>query len=895
MRRFRLDTIWRYIFMEVLSPTLLGLCIYVLVFLMNALFELAELAIRKDLPIGSVIKILLFYLPRVLVMTIPMAILLGVLVGVGRLSTDSEVVALRASGVSYWKVLYPVVTLGLIGWVLGSFLILQVEPDANYRRRAVYNDLMYSADIRREIKPRVFFEEIPGMLLYADEVHQNGDFLEKVFVHQSDSAGRELVTVARRSQIDYDRRNGVALFKLESGTTHSVNPDAPDSYQVSNFERQMIRREPDESFRIQSSVLSRPAPKNFREQDLRELARSILKAEAITHDEVRNRVIGHILAVFHERLALPVACLVFAILGVPLGIMNRRGGRASGFSLSIGIAIIYWILLTTGENLVSQGKLSPYIGLWIGNAFMGTLGIILFLIRERSERLQVSLVPARLQRALAALRQRSETQRETEWRADPASGGMPGPLDPPPSRSSRRSRSRRFRAGRRDDARLQLAPVGAPSSEPSAEGPNGPGDLDGFLALDARGPFQKVRTWVIGGVAVGLGLASFSYSPFLLVALTLLAIVLIFSTRLDHYVLQRFGTVLTACILCLFTLFAVYEFIQLIDDLAEQGQSLTVALSYLKFRSPWILAQILPMACLVATFITFGVMSKFNEVTAVKASGTSIYRLSMPVLLVTIALSTLAYVNFDYLMPYANQRASQVKDIIRGRTPRSFQSREQRWVFGEDGRLYNFSNYVPSPIPMLAVAGGGTFQGFSSYRLDPLTYDIRERVYARTAAFEEGTWILHDGWAREFSGEGESFETFAERPFDFPDGPGDFIKEWKSPEQMSYAELSGFIRDLRRKGYDVQELMVDLYGKTAFPLVSLTMVILGLPFCFRMGRRGSLYGVGVAISLVAVFLLTFSTTNALGGIGLIPPFLAAWAPNILFAGSGIYLLLRTPT
>jgi len=267
----------------------------------------------------------------------------------------------------------------------------------------------------------------------------------------------------------------------------------------------------------------------------------------------------------------------------------------------------------------------------------------------------------------------------------------------------------------------------------------------------------------------------------------------------------------------------------------------------------------------------------------------------MPVLLVTVALSTLAYVNYDYLMPYANQRAGQVKDVIRGRTPRSFQAREQRWVFGRDGRLFNFSNYVPSPIPMLAVTGGGVFQGFSAYRIDPVSYDIRERIYARTADFEEGHWRLLDGWVREFSSGGESFETFAERTFEFPDHPGDFIKEWKSPEQMSYAELSGFVQDLRHKGYDVQELMVDLYGKTAFPLVSLTMVILGLPFCFRMGRRGSLYGVGVAIALVAVFLLTFSTTNALGGIGLIPPFLAAWAPNILFAGSGAYLLLRTPT
>src|SRR6266487_1327426 len=123
MRSLKIDLIWRYVFREVISPTLL---------------ELAELAIKKDLSIRSVVTILFFYLPRVLEMTIPMAVLLGVLVGIGRLSTDSEVVALRASGVSYWKILYPVLTLGIIGWALSSVLILAVEPGANYKRRQVY-------------------------------------------------------------------------------------------------------------------------------------------------------------------------------------------------------------------------------------------------------------------------------------------------------------------------------------------------------------------------------------------------------------------------------------------------------------------------------------------------------------------------------------------------------------------------------------------------------------------------------------------------------------------------------------------------------------------------------------------------------------------------------------
>ena len=901
MRKLRIDTIWRYVFREVLSPTFLGLCVYVLVFVMNILFELAELAIKKDLSIRSVATILFFCLPRMLEMTIPMAILLGVLVGIGRLSTDSEVIALRASGVSYWKVLYPVLTLGIIGWVMSSVLMLAMEPGANYKRHQIYNRLMYSADMRREIKPRVFFEDVPGMLLYADEVHQGGDFLEKVFIYQSEDGGKELVTVARRAQIEYDRQTGVARFFLEAGVTHSTTPSEPESYQLSSFERQMIVKEPDESFKLRSSLLNRPPPKNYHEQSLGDLAHSITLAGAIDHAETRNRVVGNILAIMHERFALPVACLVFAILGVPLGVMNRRGGRASGFSLSIGISIVYWILYSAGQNFVTQGRLSPYVGMWIGNGFLGMLGIVLLLLRERSEGLQLSLlVPVRLQRTLAALRMRRELEERSR-----NEGLRPGARKPGEDRASgthgrKMQRATRTARAARRDSRPALRAVS--QGDPAGPAESRPGDIDGMIDEEEEAPSRwlsrRVRLLLGGGLVVLALLVSASHIPslpFLLVGLILLALFLVFRTTLDRYILGRFGAILAGCAATFFTLFAVYELISLLDDLVERNLPFSIAFSYLKYRAPWIVTQVLPMSCLVATFLAIGIMSRFNEVTALLASGTSIYRIAAPVIVVTIAISAIAYVNQDYLEPYSNQRAAQIKDQIRGRSPRSYGPGERRWVFGEGGRLYNFRNYVPSPVPVLTAPGSGEFQGFSAYRLDPASFDISERIYARTATFATGRWVLRDGWARSFKGGQESFETFAEKGFDFPEGPGYFIKEWKTPAQMNFSELQKFVKDLNRRGYDVQELTVDLYDKTALPLVSLTMVILGIPFCFRMGKRGSLYGIGIAVCLVTIFLLVFSTTNALGGIGLMTPFLAAWAPNILFAASGVYLLLKTGT
>src|SRR5882672_446710 len=226
--RVRPRIIWRYVFREVIGPILLGLMVYVLVILMNELFELAELAIKKEMPLRIVLRLLIYLLPRVLEMTLPMAALLGILIGIGRLSADSELVALRASGVSYLKIVSPVLVLALTCWGLSSVLINRVEPRARYKQRRLLSEQLYSADLRREMKPRVFFEEIPGMLIYADEVYQGGDFLDRVFIHQTDPEGREVVTLARRAQIDYDRHSGTAQFFLENGTNHTMTPGQPE-------------------------------------------------------------------------------------------------------------------------------------------------------------------------------------------------------------------------------------------------------------------------------------------------------------------------------------------------------------------------------------------------------------------------------------------------------------------------------------------------------------------------------------------------------------------------------------------------------------------------------------------------------------------------------------------
>ncbi|HEV8335438.1 MAG TPA: LPS export ABC transporter permease LptG [Candidatus Polarisedimenticolia bacterium] len=804
-----MSRIFKYVFRAVFGPSLLGLAIYTFVLLMNAIFNVAEMAIRKNLPISAVLKILALSLPQFLALTIPMSVLLGTLIGIGRLSADSEIVALRACGIGYRRIIAPVLALGFLGWLVCSALVLWVEPRANFVRHRMAARLMLRSDLRKELKPHVFLEDLPGMLLYADNVYQGGSSLEHVLLYQTDPQGRDLITTARRGRLDYDSSTGNLRLLMEGGLTHRSDPTDPLDYQVYGADRQMVLREADAGFKLRLRLLKEPQQKNYREQTLPELSATWQKAEEIQHVPTRAKIRSSIDVIYHERFALPAACIVFTLIGFPLGIYNRRGGRSSGIVLSLAVVLLYWLILTTGENLATEARIPPVAALWAGNVLFSLAGIALIWRRERKE---------------------LGEGRRTWW----------GFL----SRRIQTARERR-RARREDRARSRLlrkAPAAAPET-------------------------VRARDRYVGGA--------------------------LFSTLIDRYILRSYLKLLLISGLSIYIIFLVVDFREMIDDVIQHQVPGQLILRFFKFRTPWVINQILPVACLVSTLLAFGLLARFNEITAMKAGGLSLYRVSLPVVGTTVLLSVFSFGIEGYVMPFSNQRASQIRDEIRGHSARSTTQPQRRWVLGKDGRFYNYRTYITPAARFLSLSGSGVFQGFSIYRLDPESFAIRDRIYAREAVWAEGAWALRDGWERKFDGGGAvvSFEPFVEKKVMLREAPSQFLEEVKTPDQMNYWQLRKFIKDLKRRGYSVQELLVDLYEKIAIPFVSLVMVILGLPFAFRTGKKGSLYGIGLSIGLVVVYYATFAVMSALGEIGFLPPFLAAWAPNILFAGAGTYMML----
>ena len=165
-------------------------------------------------------------------------------------------------------------------------------------------------------------------------------------------------------------------------------------------------------------------------------------------------------------------------------------------------------------------------------------------------------------------------------------------------------------------------------------------------------------------------------------------------------------------------------------------------------------------------------------------------------------------------------------------------------------------------------------------------------LYAQKVRWDPGSrnWIFSQGWRRDFTGEGSNFEQISEKPFAFPERPSYFEQEVKESSKMTYGELKEYIRGLQRAGFEVDQLRTELYRKLSFPVVSLIMTVLGIPFSFSMGRKGALYGIAAGVVIGIFYSGMFGAFEVMGANGLLAPVLAAWGPNILFSTAGLLML-----
>jgi LPS export ABC transporter permease LptG len=360
-----------------------------------------------------------------------------------------------------------------------------------------------------------------------------------------------------------------------------------------------------------------------------------------------------------------------------------------------------------------------------------------------------------------------------------------------------------------------------------------------------------------------------------------------FPNTMDRYVAREFTRYF---LLILAALVAVYVLGLLIDVIADTFQNRIkgkVVLQYLVFEQPQILFYMLPLATLMATLVNFAIFTKTSELTAAKAGGLSLYRLSVPVVLMGLLMSGGCFALQEYVLPYTNRRAAELRDEIKKRPVESYNVLDRRWMMGQGGQIYNYAFYDPSRR---------RFNGLAVYRYSAEPFRLVERLYAREAEWSaaEGSWNFRNGWKRDFR-EGGKVEEFQEQKVGGIEPPSYFLKEERRAEQMTYLELSRYVSDMKQAGFDVVRLEVALQSKFAFPLAALVTVFIAIPFSFTPGKKGALYGIGMAIGIGLSYYVTTRLFAFMGETAMLPPGIAAWAPNALFSIGALYGLFNVRT
>jgi len=365
----------RYVLREVVPPFLIGLLLIVFVLLMNQVLLLAELFIDKGVPVLEAVRILGLLVPSILVFALPMAVLMGVLGGLARLSSDSEIVALQSVGIGPGRLGRPILAFGLCGALLTLPLALVVAPRANSAWvQAMTRSVL--GRVQLKVQPLVFNEALPNVVFFVRETGGD-DRWRDVFAYMTDDPADPRVVLARSGTIRLFPEQRRAILELVDGVVYSGPPNAPEKDTLTTFERL------EEEIDVESLFPTISSAKRVREKDIGELTRDLAALETAASGRREAREIRAHRIEIHKKIALPAACFVLALLGLPLGLMTGRAGRTGGFSLGLVIILLYYVLLTAGESAAMDGRLSAPLGMWGPDVLLAAAGALLYAMPGR--------------------------------------------------------------------------------------------------------------------------------------------------------------------------------------------------------------------------------------------------------------------------------------------------------------------------------------------------------------------------------------------------------------------------------------------------------------------------------------------------------------------------------
>jgi LPS export ABC transporter permease LptG/LPS export ABC transporter permease LptF len=412
-----MKTIDRYVIREVLPPFVIAMLVFTFILIIPFIIELAEQMIAKGVPWPMLLRLMVTLLPSALALTIPMALLIGILVAFGRLSADREVVVLMACGVSPYRLLRPLAVLAFVSWAASSWVLLKAMPDANQSFRELTMQIVADR-AEGEVRPRVFFEDFPNMVLYVRDVPPSGGW-EDVLAADTKNPSQPVIYLARSGRMLVDRQARTIQMVLHNGSRHTTTLDDPSAYEVLKFQQMVVSLDPE-------SVFPRTGPaRGDRELSVAELRQRVKELEAAgvsTHNPIME---------IHKKFSIPVACFVFALLGLALGASHRKDGKLASFVMGIGVIFVYYVVMFTAQAMTKGYLIPAWLSMWLPNIVLGIAGVALLVSRTRS-----ADQPIRISLPRLAVPQWI-TSRLTARRGTAAPGTAPAAGGPPPGSGDR--------------------------------------------------------------------------------------------------------------------------------------------------------------------------------------------------------------------------------------------------------------------------------------------------------------------------------------------------------------------------------------------------------------------------------------------------------------------------
>ena len=767
----------RYIVKELGPPFAIGVGVFTFFLVIDRIYQLTDLVITKNVPFALVMPLLLYMLPAFLALTLPMATLVAVLLVCGRLAGDLEVAALKASGVSPLRLFRPFLAAGVVVTLLIAWLTLMVGPwSSGAFQRQLFRILQSRA--ATGIKERTFSATFNQFVIYVDEVSPSQVRLKGLLVSDERNPDQSRIIVAREGRLLSDEATRRITLRFLDGSISESDVGDRRRFRQTYFSLY------DMSLPVDSPLTA--ASKEEKPEKQLPLRQLIGEADRLRRE---GQIATPYYVELHKRFALPMAALMFTLVGFPLGIRSHRGGRAVALGFSFGIVVSYYILYTSMEGFGLRGRLPAGIAVWVPNAILALVGL------------------AMLRAEVAGV---STAWLDAFWRlwakiGERRSGRVAKPLE----------ERRRGRLGR------------------------------------LTGPRE---------------------STFIM----------------DRYLIRQYliylgiGTVIGA------VLIGVVDLLQTLDRFLRVKPPFTTILEHFVYRLPGELYKGLPMIVLIATVFLFLSLTRQRELDAFKAAGISLYRASLPILLVAGAISVLAVAFQEIVLPDINAKSEEVDRVkIRGLLPRHLQRQTQIWYRSSDTRFFRMA--LLDPV-------GKSMEGLTVLDISR-DFRMEERLDARAAQWSAEGWQLTDGVFRRVGPQNRvTSEMFDSRLLAMPEHIDDFIQLQNAPDTMSFLELRAYVARLRDGGHRVTRYLVELYSKLSFPLVHVIMALVAIPFALVSPRSGGrAMGIGVAIVIAVGYWVVHSIALAFAQADLLPAALAAWTANIVFAGIGTALFLSART